>query len=142
MDAIDILVVGAGPAGLAAGLRAKQQATAAGRDVSVAVLDKAPAAGNHALSGAAFEPACLDDLVPGWRDMRTPFVTGLVPVERDDMYFLRAKAANKIPPAVVPSRMHHTGDVIISISRASCRSSPSRPRPRAWRSTTATPPRT
>ncbi len=117
MDAIDILVVGAGPAGLAAGLRAKQLATAAGRDVSVAVLDKAPAAGNHTLSGAAFEPACLDDLVPGWRDMRTPFVTGLVPVERDDMYFLRAKAANRIPPMVVPPRMHHTGDVIISVSR-------------------------
>ena len=117
MDAIDILVVGAGPAGLAAGLRAKQVATAAGRDVSVAVLDKAPAAGNHTLSGAAFEPACLDELLPGWRDMRTPFVTGLVPVERDDMYFLRAKAANRIPAKVVPARMHHTGDVIISISR-------------------------
>ena len=117
MDGIDILVVGAGPAGLAAGLRAKQAATQAGRDVSVVVLDKAPAAGNHALSGAAFEAACLDDLVPGWREMRTPFVTGLVPVERDDMFFLRAKAANRIPPMVVPSRMHHAGDVIISISR-------------------------
>ncbi len=117
MDGIDILVVGAGPAGLAAALRAKQGATAAGRELSVVVIDKAPAAGNHTLSGAAFEAACLDDLVPGWKDLRNPFVTGLVPVERDDMYFLRAKAANRIPPLVVPSRMHHVGDYIISISR-------------------------
>ena len=117
MDGIDILVVGAGPAGLAAGLRARQAATAAGRDLSVAVLDKAPAAGNHTLSGAAFEPACLDDLVPGWREMRTPFTSNLVPVERDDMYFLRANAANRIPSFVVPSRMHHVGDIIISVSR-------------------------
>ena len=117
MDGIDILVVGAGPAGLAAALRAKQGATAAGRELSVVVIDKAPAAGNHTLSGAAFEAACLDDLVPGWKDLRNPFVTGLVPVERDDMYFLRAKAANRIPPMVVPSRMHHVGDYIISISR-------------------------
>jgi electron-transferring-flavoprotein dehydrogenase len=117
MDGIDILVVGGGPAGLAAGLRAKQAARAAGRNHTVAVIDKAPAAGNHTLSGAAFEPACLDDLVPGWRDLRTPFVTGLIPVERDDMYFLRAKAANRIPAPLVPSRMHHDGDVIISISR-------------------------
>ena len=117
MDGIDILVVGAGPAGLSAALRAKQGATAAGRELSVVVIDKAPAAGNHTLSGAAFEAACLDDLVPGWKDLRNPFVTGLVPVERDDMYFLRAKAANRIPPLVVPSRMHHVGDYIISISR-------------------------
>ncbi len=117
MDGIDILVVGAGPAGLAAGLRAKQAATAAGRELSVAVIDKAPAPGNHVLSGAAFEAACLDDLLPGWRDLRNPFTTGLVPVERDDLYFLRPKAANRIPSLLVPSRMHHDGDVIISISR-------------------------
>ncbi len=117
MDGIDILVVGAGPAGLATALRAKRAATAAGRDLGVAVLDKAPAAGNHTLSGAAFEPACLDDLVPGWRDLRNPFTSNLVPVERDDLYFLRAKAANRIPSRVVPARMHHEGDVVISISR-------------------------
>jgi electron-transferring-flavoprotein dehydrogenase len=117
MDGIDILVVGGGPAGLAAGLRAKQGATAAGRELSVAVIDKAPAAGNHTLSGAAFEAACLDDLVPGWKDLRNPFVTGMVPVERDDMYFLRKGAANRIPPLVVPARMHHAGDHIISVSR-------------------------
>ncbi len=117
MDGIDVLVVGAGPAGLAAAIRTRQQAAAAGRELAVAVIDKAPAAGNHTLSGAAFEAACLDDLLPGWKDIRHPFTAGLVPVERDDMYFLRAKAANRIPARVVPPRMHHAGDYIISVSR-------------------------
>jgi electron-transferring-flavoprotein dehydrogenase len=117
MDGIDILIVGAGPAGLAAGIRARQVAVDAGRDVSVAVIDKAPAPGNHVLSGAAFEPAVLDDLLPGWRDIRHSFTDTMVPVEREDLMFLRANSANRIPPLVVPSRMHHTSDVVISASR-------------------------
>ena len=61
------------------------------------MIDKAPAAGNHALSGAAFEPACLDELVPGWRDLRNPFTASLVPVERDEMYFLRGEGREPDP---------------------------------------------
>jgi electron-transferring-flavoprotein dehydrogenase len=117
MNGIDILIVGAGPAGLAAGIRAKQVAKEDGRDVAVAVIDKAPAAGNHVLSGAAFEPAVLDDLLPGWRETRHAFTDTMVPVEREDLMFLRAKSANRIPQQIVPSRMHHTGDVVISASR-------------------------
>ena len=117
MNGIDVLVVGAGPAGLAAAIRARRQATAAGRDLTVAVIDKAPAAGNHTLSGAAFEADCLEDLLPGWQEIRHPFTTGMVQVERDDMYFLRATSANRIPPRVVPGRMHHVGDYVISVSR-------------------------
>jgi electron-transferring-flavoprotein dehydrogenase len=117
MNGIDILVVGAGPAGLAAGLRAKRQAAAAGRELAVAVIDKAPAPGNHTLSGAAFEAACLDELLPGWKDIRHPFTTGMVQVERDDMYFLRKGSANRIPSVVVPKLMHHQGDYVISVSR-------------------------
>jgi electron-transferring-flavoprotein dehydrogenase len=117
MDGIDILVVGAGPAGLAAGIRAKQDAKAAGRELTVAVIDKAPAPGNHVLSGAAFEAAVLDDLLPGWKDVRHSFTDTMVPVERDDMMFLRSKSANRIPPMVVPSRMHHVGDYVISAAR-------------------------
>jgi len=117
MDRIDVLVVGAGPAGLAAAIRAKSAAKAGGRDVSVVVIDKSPAPGNHVLSGAAFEAACLDDLLPDWKKMRHPFTENLVPVERDDMYFLFAKSANKIPTRIVPPRMHHVGDYTISITR-------------------------
>jgi len=117
MDGIDILIVGAGPAGLGAAIRAKQVAKEAGREISVAVIDKAPAPGNHVLSGAAFEPAVLDDLLPGWRDVRHSFTDTMVPVEREDMMFLRSKSANRIPEKILPARMHHTGDVIISATR-------------------------
>jgi electron-transferring-flavoprotein dehydrogenase len=117
MDGIDILVVGAGPAGLAAGIRAKQQAKAAGRDVSVVVIDKAPSPGNHLLSGAAFEAAVLDELLPGWKDIRHAFTDTMVPVERDEMMFLLPRSAHRIPARVVPKRMHHVGDYAISLVR-------------------------
>ncbi len=113
---LDVLVVGGGPAGLATAIRLKQQAAAAGRETSVAVIDKAPRPGYHALSGAALEPACLDELVPGWRDDRK-FMEHVISVERDEMYFLLAGRAIKLPDLAVPSRMHHAGDVTISLSR-------------------------
>ncbi len=113
---LDVLVVGGGPAGLATAIRLKQQLATAGREASVAVIDKSPHPGYHALSGAAFEPACLDELAPGWRDDRR-FMEHVVPVERDEMYFLLAGRAIRIPELVVPKRMHHTGDVTISLSR-------------------------
>jgi electron-transferring-flavoprotein dehydrogenase len=117
MDRIDVLVVGAGPAGLAAAIRAKTAAKADGRDLSVVVIDKSPSPGSHALSGAAFEPACLDELLPGWKEQRHTFTETLAKVERDDMFFLFAKSSTRIPSRVVPSRMHHVGDYIISVTR-------------------------
>jgi len=113
---LDVLVVGGGTAGLATAIRLKQQLDAAGRGASVAVIDKAPRPGYHALSGAAFEPACLDELAPGWRDDRR-FMEHVTTVERDDLYFLLGKQAIQVPAFVVPGRMHHTGDVTLSLSR-------------------------
>jgi electron-transferring-flavoprotein dehydrogenase len=113
---IDVLVVGAGPAGLATALHLKRQLAAASRDASVVVIDKAPRPGYHCLSGAAFEPACLDELVPGWRDDRR-FMEHVVPVERDEMYFLLGRHAVRLPPRIVPKPMDHHGDVTISLSR-------------------------
>ncbi len=117
MERIDVLIVGAGPAGLAAAIRARHQATEAGRDLSVVVIDKSPAPGNHVLSGATFEAACLDELLPDWRQIRHPFTEHLVPVERDELMFLLPKSAHRIPARVVPGRMHHVGDYVISITR-------------------------
>jgi electron-transferring-flavoprotein dehydrogenase len=113
---LDVLVVGGGPAGLATAIRLKQQLAAASREATVAVIDKAPRPGYHALSGAAFEPDCLDELVPGWRDDRR-FMENVVTVERDELYFLAGRRAVQVPAFVVPGRMHHKGDVTLSLSR-------------------------
>jgi electron-transferring-flavoprotein dehydrogenase len=83
----------------------------------VVVIDKAPSPGYHNLSGAAFEPACLEELVPGWHEERSVLTDHATPVERDEMYFLLGRSAIRIPSLVVPSRMHHRGDVTISVSK-------------------------
>ncbi|MCU0483372.1 MAG: electron transfer flavoprotein-ubiquinone oxidoreductase [Chloroflexi bacterium] len=108
--------MGGGPAGMAAAIRLRQQLTAASRDASVVVIDKAPRPGHHCVSGAALETDALDELVPTWRDDRR-FMEHVVPVERDEMYFLAGRAAIRVPELVVPARMHHRGDVVVSLSR-------------------------
>ncbi len=113
---LDVLVVGGGPGGLAAAIRIKQQLVAASAEATVAVIDKAPRPGYHALSGASFEPAPLDELVPAWRDDRK-LMEHMIPVERDEMYFLLGKRAIKMPGLLVPKPMDHHGDVTISLSR-------------------------
>ena len=113
MHSVDVLIIGAGPAGLAAAIRLKQK----NRHASVMVLDKAMGPGAHSLSGAVFEPSCLDELVPGWRSASGSFASQMTPVQQDEMYFLTARGAMRIPGFLVPSGMHHTGDQIISLSR-------------------------
>jgi electron-transferring-flavoprotein dehydrogenase len=109
--------VGAGPAGLAAAIRLRELLDRAGSDASVVVIDKAPGNGYHNLSGAAFEVACLEELLPGWQSERSLLTDHVNPVERDDLYFLTGRSALHVPSYVVPRRMHHRGDVTISVSR-------------------------
>ncbi|HEX7490228.1 MAG TPA: electron-transfer flavoprotein:ubiquinone oxidoreductase [Candidatus Limnocylindrales bacterium] len=117
MKPIDVLVVGAGPAGLATAIRVRERLSAEGREASVVVIDKAFAPGYHNLSGAAFEAACLEELLPNWQADRSILTDNVFPVQRDEMYFLLGGAAIRIPHFVVPKRMHHKGDVTISLSR-------------------------
>jgi electron-transferring-flavoprotein dehydrogenase len=114
---IDVLVVGAGPAGLAAAIRVRERLDKDGREASVVVIDKAFGPGYHNLSGAAFESACLEELLPGWQNDRSLLTDHVYPVKRDEMYFLLGGAAFRIPSLVVPKRMHHKGDVTISLSK-------------------------
>jgi len=117
MSRINVLIVGAGPSGLAAAIRIKQKLNREKRSESVVVVDKAPKLGYHSLSGAIFEAQCLDELVPGWRTLSDPFVKSMVKVECDEMYYLGRGNAIKIPGFATPRPMRHQGDYAVSLGR-------------------------
>ncbi len=119
LDQIDALFVGAGPASLAGAIRLKQLLKENGRSESVVVIEKAGKPGRHNLSGAVFESAVLDELLPGWRESRDRFVVRALAneVERDDLYYLpNARNSIRIPDAIVPRAMRHKGDLLVSVS--------------------------
>jgi electron-transferring-flavoprotein dehydrogenase len=109
----DVVIVGAGPAGLSAACRLKQKALEAGKEISVCVVEKGSEVGAHILSGAVFEPRALEELFPNWKELGAPLNT---PVKRDDIYLLKnAEKASKLPNMLVPKTMHNEGNYIISL---------------------------
>ncbi|WP_339119233.1 electron transfer flavoprotein-ubiquinone oxidoreductase [Halomonas sp. BMC6] len=103
----DVVIVGAGPSGLAAACRLMQQANEAEQELTVCVVEKGSEVGAHILSGAVFEPRALAELFPDWEERGAPLTT---PAVRDDVYLLKdADKAQKIPNALVPKSMHNTG---------------------------------
>ncbi|MDR6179330.1 MULTISPECIES: electron transfer flavoprotein-ubiquinone oxidoreductase [unclassified Pseudomonas] len=109
----DVVIVGAGPAGLSAACRLKQQAAENGQEISVCVVEKGSEVGAHILSGAVFEPRALDELFPNWKELGAPLNT---PVKRDDIYLLKGdRQATKVPNFFVPKPMHNEGNYIISL---------------------------
>ncbi|NML17261.1 electron transfer flavoprotein-ubiquinone oxidoreductase [Azohydromonas caseinilytica] len=108
----DVVIVGAGPAGLATAIRLKQLAQAAGSEVSVAVLEKGSEAGAHILSGAVMDPRALTELLPDWQAQGAPLhqsVTG------DDVLFLTAEAAHRTPDWLVPRNFHNHGCYVVAL---------------------------
>ncbi len=109
----DVVIVGAGPAGLSAACRLKQKAAEAGKEISVCVVEKGSEVGAHILSGAVFEPRALNELFPDWKELGAPLNTA---VKRDDIYMLKnAESAVKVPNFFVPKTMHNEGNYIISL---------------------------
>ncbi|MCJ8169083.1 electron transfer flavoprotein-ubiquinone oxidoreductase [Atopomonas sediminilitoris] len=109
----DVVIVGAGPAGLSAACRLKQKAADAGQELSVCVVEKGSEVGAHILSGAIFEPRALAELFPNWEELEAPLNT---PVKRDDIYFFQNEAKSvKVPDLFVPKTMHNHGNYIISL---------------------------
>jgi electron-transferring-flavoprotein dehydrogenase len=108
----DVVVVGAGPGGLATAIRIKQLAAAQGKEVSVLVLEKGSEPGAHILSGAVMDPRAIDELLPNWKELGAPL---LQPVTGDDVLVLTEKGAMRTPDAVVPDCMHNDGNYVISL---------------------------
>src|SRR5437870_436053 len=100
---------GAGPSGLAASIRLKQLAAAAGRELGVCVIEKGSEVGAHILSGAVFEPRALDELIPDWRTRGAPLKT---PASEDRFLYLTKNRALRLP---TPPQMHNRGNYIISL---------------------------
>ncbi len=111
----DVVIVGAGPCGLAAACRLLQLARDAGTEVSVAVIEKGAEIGAHILSGAVLETVALDELFPDWRERGAPVHTA---VTADEVHWLRSADADiKVPDLLVPRPMHNKGNYIISLGR-------------------------
>ncbi|HEU0058616.1 MAG TPA: NAD(P)-binding protein, partial [Hyphomicrobiaceae bacterium] len=99
---LDVVIVGAGPAGLAAAIRLKQLAASAERDLSVVVLEKGSEVGAHILSGAVIDPIGLNALLPDWRAKGAPVETA---VNDDRFYYLGPAGRLRIPNIVMPPLM-------------------------------------
>lgn len=108
----DVLIVGAGPAGLAAALRVKQVAQQAGQEISVCVLEKGAQIGAHILSGAVIDPVSLNELLPDWREQGAPLTT---PVSKDEFFVLGERRAWRMPAVSLPPLMANHGAYIISL---------------------------
>ena len=109
----DVVVVGAGPAGLAAAIRLKQL----NPDLGVVVVEKGSEVGAHILSGAVIDPIGLDHLLPEWRNEETPIKT---PVTDDRFYWLGPAGGLRIPNFLLPPLMSNHGNFIVSLGNV-CR---------------------
>ena len=112
----DVLVVGAGPAGLAAAIRLKQLANAAGQEMSVCVLEKAAEVGAHILSGAVIDPIALNELIPDWREKGAPLHTS---VNADEFLLLGKTQSWSVPHWLMPPLMSNQGNYIVSLGDVS-----------------------
>lgn len=108
----DVVIVGAGPAGLATAIRLKQLAAEQNKEVSVVVLEKGGEVGAHILSGAVMDPIAMNELFPNWKELGAPLNQ---PVTADDVLFLSETGAKRTPDWLVPRNFHNEGNYVISL---------------------------
>ena len=109
----DVVIVGAGPAGLSAAIRLKQRAAERGAQVSVCVLEKGSEIGAHILSGAVMDPRALSELMPDWKERGAPLN---VPVTEDRFMFLSETGARPVPNWALPDNFKNHGNYVISLA--------------------------
>jgi electron-transferring-flavoprotein dehydrogenase len=108
----DLVIVGGGPAGLSAAIRAKQAANAAGLELSVCILEKGSEIGAHILSGAVVDPKALDELLPEWRTMDSPMT---VEVTENHHWILTETKKHEFPHGLMPPFMNNKGCYTVSL---------------------------
>ena len=113
----DVVIVGAGPAGLSAAIRLKQLAAETGKEISVCVVEKGSEVGAHILSGAVIDPVSLNELIPDWKDRGAPLDT---PVKDDRFYLLGPAGGMRLPNFLMPPLMNNHGNYIVSLGNV-CR---------------------
>ena len=114
----DVVIVGAGPSGLASACRLMQLAKEHNQELTVCLVEKGSEVGAHILSGAVIESRAIEELFPNWKELGAPLN---VPVKRDELYLLRSETgAVKIPNAFIPATMHNEGNYVVSLGNV-CR---------------------
>jgi electron-transferring-flavoprotein dehydrogenase len=113
----DVVIVGAGPAGLAAAIRLKQLAAERKAEIGVCVLEKGSEVGAHILSGAVMDPRGLDELLPDWKKLGAPLQ---VPVSEDRFLFLTKTGALQVPGFLLPECFRNHGNYVVSLANV-CR---------------------
>jgi electron-transferring-flavoprotein dehydrogenase len=113
----DVVIVGAGPAGLAAAIRLKQLAAENNHEVNVCIVEKGSEVGAHILSGAVMDPRAMNELFPDWKAKGAPLNTA---VSEDRFLFLSEKSSIKTPTWLLPKCFHNDGNYVISLANV-CR---------------------
>jgi electron-transferring-flavoprotein dehydrogenase len=113
----DVVIVGAGPAGLAAAIRLKQLATEHNHEIGVCVIEKGSEVGAHILSGAVMDPRAINELLPNWKELGAPLNT---PVVEDKFMFLTELSNMNVPTGLLPACLQNHGNYVISLGNV-CR---------------------
>eukprot|EP00056_Hartaetosiga_gracilis_P003484 m.64040 g.64040 ORF g.64040 m.64040 type:complete len:624 (+) comp11472_c0_seq1:47-1918(+) len=110
----DVVIVGAGPAGLSAAIELNKLGRESGKELSVCVVEKGAEVGAHILSGNVFESRVLSKIIPDWKERGAPIET---PVNADEFLFLTENHSIRLPQFLLPKELHNDGNCIISLSK-------------------------